>query len=228
MSGYTREEIISKAIAASTEMSLFYKEEFINYRGNTIDSDEPYTEVICEWLLGNFELLDQIPKITRSSTYFMKSHDGVPPSINSTRQEELIAMALYRQKKFDAIGEIIDYQTALKNTRKDKAGKIDILAFDGDRIRILELKEPESKETMLRCILEGYTYLKTVDEYKIKEDFRFPNTANISAHPLVFFGREQHKEMFQIRPNLNALISLLGTIPMYVNYLDNKYVIMEG
>jgi hypothetical protein len=228
MSGYTREEVISKAVAASTDMSLFYKKEFINYRGNTTDSNEPYTEVICEWLLNNFELLDQIPHITRNSTYFIKSHDGIPPNIDTTREEELIAMALFRQKSFGSVGEIIDYQTPLKNKREDKAGKIDLLAYDGDRIRILELKEPESKETMLRCILEGYTYLKTVDEHKLKIDFGFSDTANISAHPLVFFGREQHQEMFQNRPHLKKLIKLLDTKPLYVNYLNNEYVIMEG
>ncbi len=227
MKRYTKESILSKVEIASKDMSLFYKQPFINYRDNTIDTDEPCTEMIIEWLLSRLELLEQIQQITLKSNYLTKSHDGVPPTEGSNRDEELIAMALFRQGEFKSIGHIVDYQTPLKNKSRDKAGKIDLLTYDGNQIRILELKEPDSKETMLRCVLEGYTYMKTVDSKKLKSDFGFSESAFISSHPLVFAGGMQHKEIAENKPNLNRLIDELGTTPFLIKKLDDKYIIME-
>ena len=38
----------------SKDISTLYKEDFINYRGNTTDTGEKYTEVVADWLLNNF------------------------------------------------------------------------------------------------------------------------------------------------------------------------------
>ena len=168
---YTREQIWFRLDEMASNMSLFYKKGCINYRGKTSDTKEYYTEVIAQWLLEHLELLDQIKTITRRASYWVEGHDGIPDNPNSNREEELIAMAMKRQGALPIVGQVLDYQTPLKNTQKDKAGKIDLLTFDGTTLRILELKEPDSKETMLRCVLEGYTYLKTVDKAKLLADF---------------------------------------------------------
>lgn len=54
---------------------------------------------------------------------------------------------------------ILDYEEPLREANSTKAGEIDLLAFDGEYLRILELKKTDSNETMLRCVLEGFTYL---------------------------------------------------------------------
>ena len=87
--------------------------------------------MIAEWLLDHLPLFEQIREITRLSPYDVDGHDGVPDNPNSNREEELIAMAMKHQGAMELVGEIIDYQTPLKNCRKDKAGKIDLLAYDG-------------------------------------------------------------------------------------------------
>ena len=51
--GYTRKEIIDKCEIALKDVKNFYKNDFVNYRGKTTDTDEYYTEVICEWLIKN-------------------------------------------------------------------------------------------------------------------------------------------------------------------------------
>ena len=63
------------------------------------------------------------------------------------------------------LGEVIDYQVPLKSKQSDRAGKIDLMTFDESTgiLRLIELKAPKSKETLLRCVLEIYTYYKTVD-----------------------------------------------------------------
>ena len=224
---YTREEIRSRLATLSVNMSLLYKDDSINYIGKTTDTDEYYTEVISQWLIEHIDLLETIKPITRQSSYRIAGHDGIPDNPDSNRTEELIAMAIKRQDTLPLVGEIIDYQTPLKNVRTDKAGRIDILAYDGTTLRILELKKPDSDETMLRCVLEGYTYLKTVDRAKLLADFELPEDTVIEACPFVFHGGFQCNEMQQYRPYLKKLMNIIRSKPYYITEKNNEYFVTE-
>lgn len=224
---YTREQILQHLNKLASNMSLLYKSGCINYRGKTTDTKEYYTEVISEWLLDHLELLEQIKPITRQSSYRVGGHDGIPEHPDSIREEELIAMAMKRQGHLPLVGQVVDYQTPLKNVQKDKAGKIDLLAYDGTTLRILELKEPDSKETMLRCVLEGYTYLKTVNQTKLLTDFGLPTDTAVKACPFVFRDGFQWVEMQQDRPYLKRLMEVLNSKPYYVVEENGVYVVME-
>ena len=224
--GYTREQIIAKCKKAFKDKKTFYKQTFINYRGKTEDTDEYFTEVIAEFLCNHIsEFIDGIDTITREETYKTKGHDGVIKDSDSGRDEEIIAMKMY-DKTYDFVGKMIDYQTPLKNKRSDEAGKIDLLAYDGTTLRILELKKPESDETMLRCVLEGYTYWNTVDKPKLLSDFNLPADTIIKACPFVFKDEEQHNEMKEVRPHLKRLMELLDSKPYYISG-KNNYIVTE-
>ena len=213
---YSRAEIIHMIESSSEDISNFYKQDFINYAGRTNDTKEFYTEVISKWCIDNIKLFDLIPVITRASSYKVNTHDGIEPSDVSNREEELLAMKLFRQREISSLGEIIDYQTPLKNVRSDNAGKIDLLSYDGKHLRLLELKRESSTETMLRCVLEGYTYSKTVDVDKLLKDFNLPLDTLVSSHPLVFLDSSQYGEMNNDNPFLIELIELLNSKPFYL------------
>lgn len=224
---YAKQELLEVLEAASDDMALFYKQPFINYRGVTSDTNEYYTEVICRWLLQNMEKLQQIPKITREASYKTKSHDGIPKTEGSNREEELIAMEMFRQSEIPGLGKILDYQTPLKNKRTDRAGKIDLLSYDGKVLRILELKVPDSTETMLRCVLEGDTYLKMVDVPKLLRDFGLPEDTEVVACPFVFFDGEQRKEQISGSPWLRKLMAALNSKPCYIRKEQERYIVEE-
>ncbi|MCM1329528.1 MAG: hypothetical protein NC253_08830 [Ruminococcus sp.] len=80
---------------------------------------------------------------------------------------------------------------------------------------------------MLRCVLEGFTYLKTADKTKLLSDFGKPANYGLSAAPLVFRDGSQHKEMRENRPKLKRLMELLGIEPYYVSEKNGKYFITE-
>ena len=229
--GYTRSEILTECKKAFCDKSTFYKKAFINYRGKTTDTKEYYTEVIAEFLCDNInEFVSGIECISRKSSYKTQGHEGVY-NPNSNREEEIIAMQIFTQSNnygdFDFIGHIEDYQTPLKSSATDDAGKIDLLSFDGKIMRILELKKPDSKETMLRCVLEGFTYMKTADCHKLISDFGYdPSFVVIKASPFVFYDGEQHKEMSCKRPHLRKLMALLDSKPFYI-IDDEKYIVVE-
>lgn len=229
--GYTRNEIRTQCEKAFRNKSTFYKTGFINYRGKTTDTEEYYTEVVAEFLCERLsDYMNGIECISRKSSYKTEGHDGIYDS-GSNREEEKIAMQMLLQSRnygaFDLIGKIEDYQTPLKSTADDEAGKIDLLSFDGRVMRILELKKPDSKETMLRCVLESFTYMKTADCGKLISDFGYdPANVVIKASPFVFYGGNQHKEMSQSRPQLRKLMALLDSKPYYVIKNDN-FVVVE-
>ena len=231
---YSKDEIIKMMEEAKSDMKNFYKKEFVNYSGETSDTKEYYTEIIAEWLLDNFYLFDTIKMISRESSYKVKTHDGKIKAENSNREEEKIAMELfdYSQNKgvtFDIIGKIIDYQTPLKNVQKDDVGKIDLLAYNENEktLRILELKRPDSKETMLRCVLEAYTYLKIVDKAKLLKDFGLPEDTIVKACPFVFFDGAQYKEIQEDRKYLKELMKKLDVEPIYLKEEKGEYSIKK-
>lgn len=228
--GYKKDEIINK-LENLKDISTLYKEDFINYRGDTTDTKEKYTEVIAEWLIKNFNLFDNIKKITRQSSYKVDTHDGkYTPRPNPS--EEIIAMDIFNQGSLNILGKILDYQIPLKNEQENKAGKIDIVSYNRDikTVYLLELKKEDSKEdekkdkkeTMLRCVLEIFTYSKTLDKDKFLEDFNLPKDTKIKVSPLVFFNGSQHKEMVEgDNKFLKQLMDKLDIEPFYI--IKNYY-----
>ena len=231
---YSKNEIIKIMKEAKSDIKNFYKKEFVNYLGVTSDTKEYYTEIIAEWLLDNFYLFDTIKMISRESSYNVKTHDGKIKDEKSNREEEKIAMELfdYSQNKgvtFDIIGKIIDYQTPLKNVQKDDVGKIDLLAYNEKEktLKILELKKPDSKETMLRCVLEAYTYLKIVDKDKLLKDFGLPKDTILKTCPFVFVDGEQYKEIQEDRKYLKELMKNLDIETIYLKGEGVEYKVVK-
>lgn len=226
---YSKNEILEEI----QDMGNFYKRKVVNYRGTTSDSKEYYTEVVAEWILKNIYLFDYIKPITREKSYKVDTHDGIIKNKGSKREEEKIAMKLFdlsqnQGKVFEIIGKIIDYQTPLKDIQTDKAGKIDLLAYNESKktLRILELKKPDSEETMLRCVLEAYTYLKVVDKAKLLKDFELPENTKIKACAFVFYGGEQHQEMQKNKENLGELIKKLDIEIIYLKEENGEYSVV--
>lgn len=229
---YTPEDILSKCRSAMAEPNLFYKQDFVNYRGKFPNTNRYFNEAVAEFVLNNLtELTAGIPQITRQTTYKTPTHTG-SHNKNTSRVEERIAMEMFIQRDFGFIGNMIDYQTPLKNSAYDEAGKIDLLAYNkqDNTLRLLELKKPDSAETMLRCTLEAYTYLKTVDQKKLLADFGLPENAAVKACPLVFVNGVQQEEWLDTvnRPKLHEFMETLDIMPYFVENVNGGYIITEG
>lgn len=90
---------------------------------------------------------------------------------------------------------MIGYQIPLKNSNADKgAGKIDLVSYhaDSDTIFLHEFKRKDSPETLLRCVLEIYTYYSILDRDKFLRDFTLMSAAVVPS-VLVFYGSRQHE-----------------------------------
>lgn len=230
--GYTKGQIINACSnEANKDIRTLYKADFINYKGKTEDTNEYYTEIVSEWLLEHLELLQKIPVVSRTSGYRVLSHNGIIKNANSNRTEEIIAMKMFQQSTISGLGKIIDYQTPLKNTSSDPVGKIDLLSYDGNILRLLELKKPDSQETMLRCVVEGYTYSKTIDKKILKDSFSdiLSKDTTIKVNPFVFVSSKSNPylEMKDCRPMLRKLIDVLDCKPLYIKDENGIYTVTE-
>ncbi len=230
--GYTYQEIIEICNEAFSNINIFYKADVVNYRGMTSDTNQYYSEVVAKFILDNIGAFKAaIPVITRERSYKTTSHTG-DLGKESNRTEEITAIKMYNKSKegyeYAHIGKIIDYQTPLKSKQDDVAGKIDLLSYDGHILRILELKKPDSVETMLRCVLEGYTYLMTVDKMKLLKDWNLPSNTQIKASPFVFKNSIQYQEMQDERKWLKLLMEELESIPYYIAEENGSYYVTES
>ena len=226
MSGpYTKSEIIKMVSSYFNENDCnnLYKDKCINFTGETKDTKENYSKVIVDYLVEN---IDEFKKglcnitVTRRSPYITESHNGLS-SFNfderpkGERREEKIAHAMYCQYKDKPalFGKILDYQVPLKNKKDDKGlGKIDLLSVaDGPnpgskKIYFLELKKDNSKETLLRCILEAYTYSKIINKEKLCTDFSLPLKKNeYIIAPLVYKADGFEKQLEFVKPLIKVL-----------------------
>ena len=93
------------------------------------------------------------------------------------------------------IGAIEDYEVPLllkgSNTLKRCIDLVSVVRSpDGqaDKIFFLELKKNNSQETLMRCILEAYTYMLFSDRKRIRQDFHVSSSARIVICPLIFKG----------------------------------------
>ena len=221
-------------------ISLLYRWEGLNYKGRTHDSAKLYGEVISNKLLNYIDQFNEINTITRKSSYIVDEHEKaeikkLERQENSSigkreekiiRKEERIAKDLCGGN-YKHIGKIVDYQVPLKDYNEENknvsVGKIDIISVCENEkdpmVFLLELKAPESEETMLRCVLEGYTYYKVLDKEKLLKDMkdkgllkRDPKEYRVVVAPLVFEGSQPYKdveEMAEFRPEMMKLIDKL-------------------
>ena len=149
----------------------FYKSAVVNYKGCVKDSKSLYSEVIAESLVNDNFIKDWLNLIPVRPEHFKINHSNKVENVDAlkitNRKEEILAKLLFYQGNIDGLGYIFDYQTPLKATQNDSYGKIDLLGYNKDDkcYSVIELKyRPSgSEETLLRCVLEAYTYYRLLD-----------------------------------------------------------------
>lgn len=169
---YAKQEIKEQITSALTTPEKIYNNKWVNRKGRTSDSKELYSEVIAEELLFNLHKLREIPVVHREETYSPENHSKIIIDLKySNKNEEIFAKRLVGLE-LDKLGAIKNYQIPLKDKNSDKTGKIDLLSFNekAKTLYIIKLKYKENEESLLRAILESYTYFKTVDQEKLIKD----------------------------------------------------------
>ena len=238
---YTRSEIISvlDATIKSEELSSLYNEDCLNYYGETTDTEEAYSDIIAEWLLEHDikGLLGRIESISRhdyGKEYFHEraGSDDNTPLDEKRRKEEHFAQRLLNEE-LGHIGKIITYQVPIKGKRSDKAGKIDLLAYNENEklLSLVELKWKESKETMLRAILEICTYYCQIDKGQLKEELEekgiCPTISGIQKVILIFKESPLYEHYREKTKSIQKLAAELEVQILVMDDADSKTISKE-
>ena len=174
----------------SAEPKAWYKSEYT--------SKSRAEEFANEILTNNgTDKLNAIEKITRTASY-NPNHTGVTKNEASNRTEERIALDMFNKNY--AVGHIRDYQIPLKNSNEDTGvGDIDLMAYNKDNqtLTLLELKQRQSDETLLRAVLEIFTYWKILDHQKLLVDYGMPQTTIVKKAVLLFEHSYAYNEYMQ-------------------------------
>lgn len=219
---YKREETIKrldKTLNNKTNISQLYNDNIVNWSGKTLDTKEYYTEVISGRLLEEIKTLkESIVPIDRKKGYRVDSHSEVISKTNTNRVEENVAKNLL-WTNVDYLGRVIDFQVPLKDKQSDNAGKIDLISFKDGKSPvsyIVELKIENNKETLLRAVLEIFTYYCQLNKEKFIRSFREYKRLkpkDIKKAVLLEEGSLAHNEYcekkLRNRPKLRTLIEKL-------------------
>ncbi len=219
---YSQKEVITKFNKEFNDKQHFYNAEFINRIGKSNDTpSEFYTEIIARELgkrLGEFIL--GIRCICRKHATYYPWRDE--KKIDS-KSERGIENRLYQQERFDCLGHIICYQIPLQEENSDlHSDAADLVSFDGKTLRVLELKKPRSKkgknETMLRCVLEGFTYKQVLCREKLIADLQ--DAKKLMEDIENYIGRDIENDEADIKNQLKNEKHLLSRVKE--NYTDGK------
>lgn len=194
---------------SKSSLDRLYKENFINRIGQTTDTQRCYADIYAEYI-NNLPFIE-IPQKERDN-YKVKSHQNIEKiEIKDTGERERnIAKALVKKRyELKGIGIPFDFEIPLSQ-REDGVGKIDLVAKD-DTNRIfylIELKDDDSKESLLRAALEIFTYSKQLNEVQFKSEFIL-NEYTLKKCIILFKGTEPANmaERLKDLPNLKKFIS---------------------
>lgn len=236
---FSRDKIIEKCQEAIKVPWSFYRENFIRSEDGIKGEPEVYrTEIIAEFVLNNLDVFENGIIVHPRENYFVK-HDGQKTYTNHVEndlEKELYVKSEFQKHEYDFIGRIKNYQVPMLVDGHDKGVRaFDLFSVNNDKqtAYILELKKKGSTESMLRCVMEAYTYLKIVCKRNLLNSYGIPEDYSLKASPLVFREDEQWKQMMEVkdgkRPMLRDLMDKLDIKPFYLTEPngDEDYIVTE-
>lgn len=234
MTKYSKEVTVDKLRKELKELSAIeklYKAQCINWTGTTTGSNEQYSEIIAEELfLNHLTELKNILSVPRNNSYYRENHCNIEIDIcKSNRDEENFAKRI-TGLKLETLGLIKDYQIPLKDTRANEGiGKIDLISYKDKYLFLIELKYTDNPDTLLRAILEIYTYSKIVDKNKLIKDFLDsvnPDEIKIIPSILLAPSCNSYDELKEMedgkRPHLKKLSLELG-----ISFFTMEFIVNE-
>ena len=227
MVAYTKEKTIEDIENAMQNWGELYNSNAVNRIGATSDTGEAYTEIAAQKILeriGELKSSINISIVRRGESgksYKVEGHKwkAFDENPDLPRKEERKAKS-FMKETIPGLGTVLDYQIPLYAVSKKKSGlrlgKIDMVAITGDKrtFYLIEYKWRVSNETLLRCVLEAYTYSQIVDGKQLLSDFDYPE-ATLRKAVLAYKSTPKHKcqpylDFHADCPNVRRLMRELG------------------
>ena len=177
-----------------------------------------YCEWISKWITGSAKGIQLADGGLRERSFRLTNHQGQIELQTSIAQvtEKRIIRAIFNLTEFPSLGRVVDYEVSLKETQDARHGDIDLLCDSGDAALCVEAKKPQSSESVLKAILQAFTYTRLVSSVRSRflPDFDLPDTHNLTPVVLTYYSASSGKQLLQKEsyPNLLLLIENLNAI----------------
>ena len=220
MKKYPREKSLNFFRDKLSNMDNLYKAKCINWIGTTTDTKECYTDIFAAELdINKFNEIKPISRIGNKHYNIQHKNSHIT---SSNRKEENYAKFL-NKKTLNTLGTVIDYQIPLKDSRSDKAGKIDLIAKNDEKkiINLIELKYLKNPETLLRCVLEIETYFRILNHNRFLSDFKCTGYT-VKKVVLISTDCEAYKELTSVC--YKNVIKFANNLDIGIYVLDDPFV----
>lgn len=190
------------------------------------------SERVIQLILNDIQVVKEIKETKREKVYI--NHTSTSSQKTSNREEDRFSMALCHSKGYSYVfGKGIEYQMPLKPRKIEEPnkeyrkgyGKIDLICHKDDtKFFIVEVKKSESPESLLRTILESYTYFKQGAnklKYELEKKFKIEKLV-IKPAILIYENSRAARELKKLTINesmtllLNELQNDIGEFSFFL------------
>ena len=217
---YTKREYYAQLDSAAKDMRSLWQHPLLNLRGRARGSGEPYTELAAVWLTDHWDMVERLTPVARSLPYRDPLRDGTRPRRLSDAGG-ILSRDLYARfhpgtgRRLHLLGSVLDYQMPLWDRPGGPGGKVDLVTWDGETLRLLTLLTRSSSDSMVRCLLASATHLQTVQPDRLRAEFSLPPQAGIDASPFVYLESQQKNDLEKHPAALRRLFLRSGLRPIY-------------
>lgn len=183
-----------------------------------------YLEWIAEWIVDSFPYIQLLTNGIRSRTFRVSDHRG-QISLNTKIEqltEKRLVRAMFNSRLLPVLGKVIDYEIPLKDTDEATHGDIDLLCILPGTCLCVEAKKPKASESILKALLQAYTYTSLVSTKKslFFSSFQLDPQLQLAPSILTFASAQSGWQLKEISkyPHLRKLIEML----------DNQLVKIEA
>ena len=227
---YSKDETLKAFSSAMENWEELYKSDLIKRTGKVLGGSEYHTDIYAQKILEHLDDLiqpDKIGVIARDEKKFYKQEHPMiafeeDRLYELKKQGKKLSFEKHKArslqgKSLQTLGTVIDYQTPLYKEKRTEEGRtlgeVDLLSNNQETntVYMIEFKWKTNKETLFRCILEIYTYWRTIPKDRLLKDFCICSSAKLRKVVLVYDTCLAYKEYKSSQHlNVRKLMTELG------------------
>lgn len=184
------------------------------------------SEIISEWLLRDFEKIKFDKFGLRENNFKIKNHEGyckLQTEINQFTEKRFCRALFnkYNENEHPLLGKILDYEVPLTAPKQEKTEKVnqgdfDLVSKRNGAILVFEVKKAQSNESLLKAILQIFTYVTRLSDSNLINEFLEdynPDDKKITPCILTFNNAASGKQISEIEkyPKLQNLIAKINS-----------------
>jgi hypothetical protein len=177
-----------------------------------------YAELVASLIMAWQHQIELCITGLRQGGFRVAAHRGQAKLRTGIAQftEKRFCRALFNAGLVSGLGQVIDYEVPLKATEDAPHGDIDLLCTEGVSILLVEAKKSSSNESIVKAILEAFTYSSLVASVRgtFLNDFGLPQDTPMVPVVLTFLNSTSGRQISKIEgyPRVRNLVSELNRL----------------